>query len=177
MKKIIYGYIIISLFTGCSSITKNNLNSFNSENKAIQLTNNTKAPDADYFTVSEATAAALLGIPSLFMKKRGVIDVSHAENPAISIKKEVAKIISQKYNLKVIPAKEKIFNPEKPKNTREIFTKYTEGDLVLDVNSLTYGGYYPGRVNDFRTYYKATVSLIERKTKKSIYKSSYHQYC
>ena len=47
----------------------NKLGDLDSKNKTIQLTNNVKTPDADYFTAGEVASAALLGIPSILLKK------------------------------------------------------------------------------------------------------------
>ena len=166
--------ILITIFsTSCANrMATNKLSSLNSESKTVQLTDNIKTPNADYFTAGEVTAAALFGIPSIFMKKRGVVNISHAENPEIYLKKEVAKILSKKHNLKKINPSKKVLNVKQSLKTKDLLEKYKEGDLVLDMNSRTYGGYYPGRINDFRTYYTVTMNLIERKTRESIYKST-----
>ncbi len=166
--------ILATLFSAsCANrMITNKLGDLDSKNKTIQLTNNVKTPNADYFTFGEAMSSILLSpIITTITSKRGIVDISHAENPEIYLKEELAKILSQKYNLKIISPSKEILEARGSFDTNDILEQYKEGDLVLDMYSSTTGGYYPGRIYDFRTYYNVTANLINRKTKESVYKS------
>jgi hypothetical protein len=161
--------LFLIMFQASCSYKNNIKKVLNEERKTLQITNETKTPNADFFTASEATGAALGGIAGAVISSsgnNGIVDISHTEDPANYIKKNLAEILKSKYNLKIINGAKDVVAGDK------ILSNYGSGDLVLDANSMTVGSYYPFRLDRFRATYYVFVRMVDRKTESVIFKST-----
>ncbi len=142
----------------------------------MQITNDTKTPNADFFTASEATGAAIGGIAGSLIasaySNNGIVSLSHANDPANYIKKNLGEVLKSRHNLKVINGAENIISDKDQHKTSYLLSNYKDGDLILDANSVVIGSYYPFRFDRFRVFYYAFVKIIDRKTTAVIFKST-----
>lgn len=165
--------LILALVQSSCSYKNNIKQVINEERKTIQITNETKIINADFLTPSEVWGQALGGMVGAILatSNNGIVDISHAEDPANGIKKEIAEILKSKYNLNIIDGGEDVISDSK--STSSILSEYKKGDLVLDVYSIINGKYYPFEDSKYRIFYNVFIKLIDRETESVIFKS----YC
>lgn len=162
--------LLIAFQSACSY--KNNIKKVMNENrKILQTTNDTKLQNIDLLTPAEVWGQALGGVVGYFIaaSNNGVVDISHASDPANFIKNELATELKSKYNLKIINGEQDVIS--NAKNTSATLSEYRRGNLVLDVYSAITGKYYAFRFSRYRIRYDAFVRLTDRETESVIFKS------
>jgi hypothetical protein len=165
----------IALLPSCSY--KNHLNKFaNGDQKTLQVAIDTKVQKIDFFTKTEGTRQSLGLIGALAtinsLEGNGIIDISHAVDPANYIRKNLGNVLKAKYNLTLTSDLKKQGIDVNKHDVEYLLENYKEGDWVLDVYSGIYGYYYGGfGKTKYKVVYNAYANVIDRKTKSLIFKS------
>ena len=109
---------------------------------------------------------ALIGAGAMIASGNKIVADNEIADPADILERELVPAVAKHYNFTLKPGPSPVIKAKKPK---EIAATQTEGDYILDLQSIGWQfAYYPTDWNSYWTAYSVHVQLIERSSAKVV---------
>lgn len=165
MNKFIALAFVIVLLPACVSTKNVPVNTSDLENTSfsqITLSNRDK-PDFSALTAGKAVFGAI-GAAAMISAGNKIIRENEVADPADYIGRELAKIMSERYQISEVNKSETLVKGLKSK---QVIDTYTDSGLVIDVQTINWSfGYFPTKWGKYRVIYTAKLRLIDSESNK-----------